>query len=82
MGRRLFSTEKREPEVNDPVANLVERWRQGDQQAAAELFQRYASRLIALAHSRLPTNLSHRVDPAIIAIIAAKMDERTINAAS
>jgi RNA polymerase sigma-70 factor (ECF subfamily) len=44
-------------------AALVARWRAGDQQAAAELFQRYASRLVALARSRLPARLTHRVDP-------------------
>jgi RNA polymerase sigma-70 factor (ECF subfamily) len=46
----------------DEVA-LVARWRAGDQQAAAELFRRYANRLIALARSRLPAKLAHRVDP-------------------
>ena len=43
--------------------NLVARWRQGDQQAAAELFRRYVSRLTALARSRLPAQLARRVDP-------------------
>jgi RNA polymerase sigma factor (sigma-70 family) len=42
---------------------LVERWRQGDQQAAAELFRRYAERLVALARSRLSRKESQRVDP-------------------
>jgi RNA polymerase sigma-70 factor (ECF subfamily) len=44
-------------------SNLVARWRAGDQAAAAELFQRYASRLIALARSRLSARLAQRVDP-------------------
>jgi RNA polymerase sigma-70 factor (ECF subfamily) len=43
--------------------NLVERWRQGDQGAAAELFQRYATRLVALARSRLSDRLSRHMDP-------------------
>jgi RNA polymerase sigma-70 factor (ECF subfamily) len=43
--------------------NLVARWRKGDQQAATELFERYARRLIALAHSRLSSRLSARIDP-------------------
>src|SRR5262245_52762378 len=43
--------------------DLVARWRAGDQQAAAELFQRYAQRLVALARSQLPAKLAHRVDP-------------------
>jgi len=42
---------------------LLARWRAGDQQAATELFQRYATRLIALAGSRLPAKLAHRLDP-------------------
>jgi RNA polymerase sigma factor (sigma-70 family) len=47
----------------DESSNLVARWRAGDQAAAAELFQRYASRLIALARSRLSARLAQRVDP-------------------
>jgi RNA polymerase sigma factor (sigma-70 family) len=43
--------------------DLLARWRQGDQEAAAELFRRYAGRLVALARSRLPRNLAHRVEP-------------------
>jgi RNA polymerase sigma factor (sigma-70 family) len=46
----------------DEVA-LVARWRAGDEQAAAELFRRYANRLVALARSRLPAKLAQRVDP-------------------
>jgi RNA polymerase sigma-70 factor (ECF subfamily) len=42
---------------------LVARWREGDQRAATELFQRYTERLIALAHSRMATKLAARVDP-------------------
>jgi len=40
----------------------VDRWRSGDQQAAAQLFHRYADRLIVLARSRLPAKLAGRVD--------------------
>lgn len=43
--------------------NLLARWRQGDQQAAAELFRRYASRLVGLARSRMSAKLAPRVDP-------------------
>jgi RNA polymerase sigma factor (sigma-70 family) len=39
------------------------RWRAGDQQAATELFGRYASRLTALARSRLSDRLTRRIDP-------------------
>lgn len=48
--------------MDDPSANLLARWRAGDQQAATELFQRYAERLVALAQSRLPAKLAGRVD--------------------
>jgi RNA polymerase sigma-70 factor (ECF subfamily) len=47
---------------DDRSGHLVERWRSGDQQAAAQLFHRYADRLIALARSRLPARLAGRVD--------------------
>jgi RNA polymerase sigma-70 factor (ECF subfamily) len=43
--------------------SLAAHWREGDQQAAAELFRRYADRLIALARSRLSAQLARRVDP-------------------
>lgn len=42
--------------------NLVARWRGGDQQAATELYRRYASQLINLARSQLPAKLAARVD--------------------
>ena len=44
-------------------ANLLARWREGDQQAATELFERYAQRLITLAHRRLSSKFSARIDP-------------------
>ena len=44
-------------------SELVARWRAGDQLAAAELFRRYANRLIALARSRLSARVAGRVDP-------------------
>jgi RNA polymerase sigma factor (sigma-70 family) len=43
-------------------AILLARWRDGDQQAAAQLFERYANRLVSLAQSRLPARLAQRVD--------------------
>lgn len=43
-------------------AELVTRWRAGDEQAADELFRRYAGRLLALAQSRLSDKLALRVD--------------------
>jgi RNA polymerase sigma factor (sigma-70 family) len=43
-------------------AHLVVRWRNGDQEAAAELFRRYSDRLIGLARNRLSSKLAARVD--------------------
>jgi RNA polymerase sigma-70 factor (ECF subfamily) len=48
--------------TDEHSADLLARWRNGDQQAATELFQRYADRLIALARSRMPDKLGQRVD--------------------
>jgi RNA polymerase sigma-70 factor (ECF subfamily) len=45
-----------------PTADLLVRWRQGDEQAAEEIFRRYASRMVALARSRLSLKLSQRID--------------------
>jgi len=49
--------------VEDGSVNLLARWRAGDQQAANELFERYAERLVALARRELSAHLSRRVDP-------------------
>ena len=49
--------------VDDVSVKLLARWQSGDQQAADELFRRYADRLIALAGSRLFAGLRHRIDP-------------------
>jgi RNA polymerase sigma-70 factor (ECF subfamily) len=49
--------------VDDASLALVARWREGDQQAATELFQRYAQRLIGLARNNLSNRLSNRLDP-------------------
>ena len=51
------------PNVDDEPAELLEKWQRGDQSAATALYRRYAERLIALAASRLPANLSHRIEP-------------------
>jgi RNA polymerase sigma factor (sigma-70 family) len=48
--------------AEQPSDNLIARWREGDQQAAAALFQLYADRLIALARSQLSSQLSRRID--------------------
>src|SRR5262245_23864103 len=49
--------------ADDSSGNLVAPWRQGNQQAAELLFQRYANRLITLARNRIPAKLTSRVDP-------------------
>jgi RNA polymerase sigma factor (sigma-70 family) len=49
--------------VDDASVELLARWRQGDQQAADELFGRYTEQLIALARSHLSAKLARRVDP-------------------
>jgi len=43
--------------------DLLERWKTGDEAAAAEIFERYLSRLTALARTRLSPKLARRVDP-------------------
>jgi RNA polymerase sigma factor (sigma-70 family) len=49
--------------MENPSADLVMRWREGDQGAAGEIFGRYAERLLALARSRLSAKLSRHIDP-------------------
>jgi DNA-directed RNA polymerase specialized sigma24 family protein len=49
--------------MDDQSAQLLARWRDGDQRAADELFQRYAERLLSLARSRLSRQLARRIDP-------------------
>ncbi|MGE3805371.1 MAG: RNA polymerase sigma factor [Gemmataceae bacterium] len=41
---------------------LLERWRQGDENAAGDLFRRYAGRLIGLVQQHLSEQLGRRVD--------------------
>lgn len=48
--------------MDDVSLQLLTRWRDGDQQAAAELYQRYADRLLALTRSRLSPKLAARFD--------------------
>ena len=49
--------------VDEESAELLVRWQNGDQQAAGDLFRRYAERLIALVRSRLSEKLARRLDP-------------------
>jgi RNA polymerase sigma factor (sigma-70 family) len=50
--------------MNDavPVADLLQRFQAGDQQAAEQLFTRYAQRLTRLAEQHLSRKLAARVD--------------------
>lgn len=48
--------------MDEASANLLARWQAGDEQAADQLFHRYATRLIALARSRLAAKLAGRID--------------------
>ncbi len=43
--------------------DMLQRWREGDQQAADDLFQLYGERLIALARGRISDQLARRLDP-------------------
>jgi len=45
-----------------PVAELLQRWQAGDQQAARQLFDRYARRLTRLAEQHLSRKLASRLD--------------------
>jgi RNA polymerase sigma-70 factor (ECF subfamily) len=47
--------------------DVIGRLRAGDQDAAAEVFRRFASRLIALARTRLDTQMRRKVDPESVA---------------
>jgi RNA polymerase sigma-70 factor (ECF subfamily) len=46
----------------DDSVELVEKYRRGDQNAAAMLFARYVGRLTSLAQSRLSSKLARRID--------------------
>lgn len=48
---------------DESYANLILRVRQGDEQAAGEIFQRFASRLMARAQDRLGHKLRQKEDP-------------------
>ncbi|OAI48953.1 hypothetical protein AYO44_06610 [Planctomycetaceae bacterium SCGC AG-212-F19] len=56
--------------TDERSGDLMAQWCQGNERAAAELFQRYASQLIALARSRLSAKLNRRLDPEDIVLSA------------
>lgn len=43
--------------------DLLARWKDGDESAATELFDRYVNRLVGLARSRLSERMKRRVEP-------------------
>jgi RNA polymerase sigma-70 factor (ECF subfamily) len=47
----------------DPFARLMNRLRSGEDEAAREVFERFAGRLVALARSRFNQLLARKVDP-------------------
>jgi RNA polymerase sigma factor (sigma-70 family) len=54
---------RREEPSDAESLQWLARWQKGDQKAAAQLFERYAGRLIALARGQLSSRMAHRVDP-------------------
>lgn len=58
--------------MRDGASNqeLIDAWRQGDEQAAQVLVQRYMARLTALARSRLSRKLARRLDPEDVVLSA------------
>ncbi|MEM6365285.1 MAG: ECF-type sigma factor [Planctomycetota bacterium] len=48
--------------MDDPSVQLIHRWREGDEHAASEIYDRYVARLVALAGSRISPRLARRVE--------------------
>src|SRR3954462_6848947 len=59
-----------QPDRLSASADLLLRVKRGDQDAATEVFERYAERLTHLARNRLATKLASRVDPEDIVLSA------------
>ena len=47
---------------DDRSVHLLQRWRDGDESAATEIFERYVNRLCALARTRLSNRMKRRVE--------------------
>ena len=47
---------------NERSVDLLNRWRDGDESAATEIFERYVNRLCALARTRLSNRMKRRVE--------------------
>ena len=48
---------------SESSVELLKRWRNGDEQAAHQMFERYVNRLCALARTRLSNRMQRRVEP-------------------
>jgi hypothetical protein len=48
--------------MNEPSNELLAKYRDGDEQAATELFRRYVSRLTVLARARIAPKIARRFD--------------------
>ena len=60
--RVVHRDDAREQLVSETSLQLIERWREGDETAAQEIYNRYVARLIALAGSRISPRLARRVE--------------------
>ena len=49
--------------MSEDSVELLDRFRDGDDEAAHELFNRYVDRLVALARTRLSAQMKRRVEP-------------------
>jgi DNA-directed RNA polymerase specialized sigma24 family protein len=58
--------------MDRPSGELVAAWRTGDQDAAAELFSRFSSRLIALVRTRLSNQFAKRIEPEDVVMSACR----------
>lgn len=59
----LMADPNDQPATDATEVQLLERWKNGDESAAKEIVERYVTRLIALARTRLSAKLRRRVDP-------------------
>ena len=56
--------------TGERTADILDRYRQGDDQAAEEIFARYVARLTGLARARLSPKLAARTDPEDVVLSA------------
>jgi len=56
--------------MDRPSDELLRRYREGGESAAAEIFDRYVARLTRLARSRMAARLARRIDPEDVVLSA------------